>query len=203
MFLGPSVRSQMALLRAAALVAALLVSVNATTESEVARVAISAAPEAALLRNLHETLMQLQLTELALKNRRDATLERSITTALEQAQATRAFALRHREELPQLFNESAKEAYALLHESFGDRRFGIYSRFESARRMILRLELTDTALGMPEESAALYNQILDNLYAFGISVAPGEAPALQGILFGATPEEAKARYQRLRYTSND
>ena len=200
--MAPAHRKLMSSLRAATVVGLLFMSANATTESEVARISTTT-PELTLLRNVHETLLQLQVTELALKNRRDEALERSISAAIEQAQATRAFALRHREELPQLFDESTKEAYTLLPESFGDRRFGIYSRLENARRMILRLQLTDSALGMAEETAALYNQILDNLYAFGISIAPGEAPAMQGILFGSSPQEARSRYMGLRYSSND
>ena len=196
--MGSRFFDQIKIVRMLLALVAVLICTNATPESDAPRDQ-SAATEHATLRALHDTLLELQVTELSFKNRRDAALERDLTNAVDQARAIREFALRHREELPQLLEESSREAHALLHEAFGARRYGLYSRLESARRMLLRLELMDSAIGVPEEIAAMYNQILDNLYAFGISVSPGESSALQGVLFGPSPQEASVRYERLRY----
>lgn len=180
--------------------ALLLICIGAMRGSDASR-SVTPNTEAALLRDVHEHLLQLQLTELALKNRRDLVIERDLTAAIDQASATRAFARSHREELPSLEAESSREAYAALHEALGERRYDVYSRLQAARRMILRLNLSDGAMGAADETISLYNHILQNLYDFGISIAPGEAPAHQGILFGATPTEAASRYQQLRITS--
>lgn len=210
-----------------------------------------------VMRALTDVLLELQLMELAVKNRRDAQLEARLARTMEQVQengrsltrrlrgfrseqnallenfasadalsrdaelrlggetlarfrapkGAAASVSRRIDEVNGIFASAKAEhdafilgSYRSLHEAFQEHRYGLFQRIEAARRGLLQLARMNTTMGVPEESGALYNTILDHLYSFGVDIALGESRdiTLQGFLLAPEPGEARRRLERLR-----
>lgn len=96
-------------------------------------------------------------------------------------------------------------SYSRLYSAFEDQRYAFLQRVALARRALGQLARTNGAMGTPEQYATLYNQVLENLFSYGIDVSlPGEESptrdlAIKGFLFSDSPERSRALVEKLKF----
>lgn len=103
--------------------------------------------------------------------------------------------------------KSSKEyftsSYAKLYGAFQTQRYAILQRIEMARKALIELEKHNGSMGTPEEYSTLYNQVLDNLFSYGIDVSLTGAQqrdfAIKGFLFAESPERSQQLLKKLKH----
>ncbi|MBI3542120.1 MAG: hypothetical protein HY075_02435 [Deltaproteobacteria bacterium] len=100
----------------------------------------------------------------------------------------------------EFFNTS----YGRLYSAFETQRYAILQRVQMARKALTELEKNNTAMGTPEQYSHLYNQVLENLFSYGVDVSLSGAAqrdfAVKGFLFAESPERSQELLKRLKYT---
>lgn len=94
-------------------------------------------------------------------------------------------------------------SYGRLYSAFEPQRYAILQRVQLARKALVELQKTNTAMGTPEELSSLYNQVLDNLFSYGIDISlqgSERAFAVKGFLFSESPERAEELLRKLKFT---
>lgn len=102
-----------------------------------------------------------------------------------------------------LTKEYFNTSYAKLYSAFETQRYAILQRVQMARNALQRLERQHTAMGTPEEFSGLYNQVLDNLFSYGVDISLSGAQrdfAVKGFLFAESPEASEDLLRKLKFT---
>lgn len=106
-------------------------------------------------------------------------------------------------EAEQLTKEYFTDGYSKLYSAFESQRYAILQRVQMARKALVELEHTNTAMGAPEEFSTLYNQLLENLFSYGVDISLSGSQrdfAVKGFLFAESPERSQQLLKKLRYT---
>lgn len=93
--------------------------------------------------------------------------------------------------------------YEKLYSAFEEHRYAILQRITLARKALMELSKNNGAMGTPEEYAALYNQVLDNLFSYGVDMSLSGIQrdfAVRGFLFARSPDDAQDLLQKLKYS---
>lgn len=96
-----------------------------------------------------------------------------------------------------------QESRQRLFEAFNDQRFDLFQRMASARRNLVILSKSSIASGVPEESATLYNQVLEHLFSFGLDISLNSEQrdlTIQGILFSPRSEDSQRLFDKMKFT---
>lgn len=95
-------------------------------------------------------------------------------------------------------------SYTKLYLAFETQRYAILQRIELARKALQELQKHSTAMGTPEEFSGLYNQILDNLFSYGVDISLSGSQqrdfAVKGFLFAESPERSQELLKKLKFT---
>ncbi|MBI3558398.1 MAG: hypothetical protein HY074_19185 [Deltaproteobacteria bacterium] len=103
-----------------------------------------------------------------------------------------------------LTKEFFTTGYSKLYLAFETQRYAILQRVQLARRALVELEKNNTAMGTPEEFSTLYNQVLENLFSYGVDISVSGASqrdfAVKGFLFAESPERSQELLKKLKYS---
>lgn len=106
-------------------------------------------------------------------------------------------------ETERLAKEYFTKSYAKLYSAFEVHRYAVLQRVMMARKALAELSATKGAMGTPEEYTSLYNQLLDNLFSYGVDISLSGAAqrdfAIKGFLFSDTPERSQELLDKLKF----
>ena len=94
------------------------------------------------------------------------------------------------------------ESHQELYSAFEEHRYE-FKPHESCEKT-LGTGRTNTSMGVPEEFGALYNQLLEHLYSYGVNVSLSDRGTshdftIKGFLFASTPEDSKELLEKLKF----
>lgn len=103
----------------------------------------------------------------------------------------------------QLAKNYFKTSYTKLYSAFEDHRYAVLQRVSLARKALSELSRTSGAMGTPEEYSTLYNQVLDNLFSYGVDISLAGSVqrdfAIKGFLFADSPERSQELLDKLKF----
>lgn len=106
----------------------------------------------------------------------------------------------------QLAKNYFTHSYSKLYSAFEDHRYAVLQRVSLARKALTELSRTNGAMGTPEEYSALYNQVLDNLFSYGVDITLAGSEqrdfAIKGFLFSDSPERSQRLLEKLKFHPN-